>query len=124
MVLRRKRAKDLEHFGRAAGRFGRAVEALSRVDPPEERAPTEHPEIVRLASELDRATAIVEAAVAATFMTAAQYGRVAQHFERIAEAMEKGAGVELAAEKRGSAGRRRVAAPAVRKPRRRISPRR
>lgn len=119
MVLKRKQAEDLEQLARAADRFGDALLKLANVTPPEERSATEHPEVRRLARELDRAAAIVEKAVGATFMTAAQYGRVARNFAAIAEGMQSGAARETAAENRRSTAGRRAAAPTDRKSRRR-----
>jgi hypothetical protein len=119
VVVKRKQAEDLEHLARAADRFGDALQKLANVNPPADRTPTEHPELQRLARNFDRATQTVEKAVAATFMTAAQYGRIAGNFEAIAEGMKGGAAKESAAEKRRATPGRRVAAPAVRKRRRR-----
>ena len=119
MVLVRKEAEDLQQLARACDRFGAALRALANTNPPSDRAATGHPEIRRLTRELDAAAGIVEKAVAAKFMTAAQYGRIARHFEAIAEGMEGGAIKELAAEKRrGTAGRRRTAPRKPQRPRR------
>ena len=119
MVLKRKQAEDLEQLARAADRFGDALQKLANVNPPEDRTPTEHPELQGLARNFDRATKTVETAVTARFMSAAQYGRIAGNFEAIAKGMQSGAAKESAAEKRRRSPGRRVAAPAVRKPRRR-----
>lgn len=116
MVLLRKEAEDLQQLARACDRFGAALRALANTNPPADRAATGHPEIRRLARELEGAARIVEKAIAAKFMTAAQYGRIARHFEAIAEAMEGGAIKELAAEKRRSPGGRGKAGPKSRKP--------
>lgn len=109
--------EDLDKLARAVGRFGDALRKLAYVNPPADRAATAHPELPRLTREFDRATEIVEKAVEAKFMTAAQYERIAQHFEAIAEGMESGAVKESAAEKRRTTAPRRGAATAVRKPR-------
>lgn len=117
MVLKLKDAEDLRKLGRASERFGKALDRLAAAHPPKDRPPTPHTEISRLTRELDGAAGIVEKAADAKFMTAAQYERVARHFEAIAEGMERGALKEFAAEKRRAAPRRRRATPAVRKPR-------
>jgi hypothetical protein len=85
------------------------------VNPPADRAATAHPEIRRLTREFDRAAVIVENAVKAKFMTADQYGKMAGHFEAIAELMEGGAVKEAAAEKRRTTSGRGKAAPKTRK---------
>jgi hypothetical protein len=100
----------------AVRRFGNALEGLAKVDPPAGRAATPHPEIQRLVREFNSAAVIVEKAVDAKFMTATQYGQMAQHFEAIAELMEGGAAKEAVAEKRRPRIGRSKAAPKARKP--------
>ena len=118
MVLLRKDAEDLRQLARASDRFGTALDRLANANPPKDRAPTSHAEIRRLTRELDGAAGVAEKAADANFMTAAQYERIARHFEAIAEGMEGGALKEFAAEKRRATAGRRAKAPAVRKPRR------
>ena len=107
MVLRRIQTEDLQQVARAVRRFGAALLRLGNLKPPSNRVATDHPELRRLAREFNGAAEIVENAVKAKFMTAAQYGRIARHFKAIAQDMERGAAKEAAAEKRaGTAGRR------------------
>jgi hypothetical protein len=116
VVLLRIQVEDLRKLARAVDRFGDALENLANADPPADRAATAHPEIRGLTREFDRAAVIVENAVKAKFMTADQYGKMAGHFEAIAELMEGGAVKEAAAEKRRTSPRGRGTVPAVRKP--------
>ncbi len=118
MVLLAVQVKDLKQLALAVHQFADALQELAGVHPPADRAALDHPEIRRLTREFERAVKIVEAAVEAEFMTAAQYERIAKHFEAIAEGMEGGALKEFAAERRRATAGRRVAAPTVRKPRR------
>jgi len=117
MILKHKQVRDLEKLSAAVREFGVAVRKLAAVSPRTDRMPVDHPELQQLAREFLEAAEIVEKAVAAKVLTADQYSRVARHLEVIAEAMERGATREAAAEKRATAvaGTR----TAVRKPRRR-----
>jgi len=117
MILKHKQVRDLEKLSAAVREFGVAVRKLAAVSPRTDRMPVDHPELQQLAREFLGAAEIVEKAVAAKILTADQYSRVARHLEVIAEAMERGATREAAAEKRAAAvaGTR----TAVRKPRRR-----
>ena len=108
MVLRLIQVEDLQRVAHAVRRFGAALLRLSRQKPPADRVATDHPELRRIAREFDDAAEIVENAVKAKFMTAAQYGRIARHFKAIAQDMASGAAREAAAEKRrAKAGRHR-----------------
>ncbi len=118
MILLRKDLQYLKEFGVAVHRFADETQRMVHVTPPADRTPTPHPELQRMAAEFDRATEIVRQAAKAGFMTAAQYRRIARHFEVMGEAIERGADREEATARRDAAAvRRGVAVPAVRKPR-------
>ena len=119
MILKHQQVEDLEKLSTAVRGFGVAVRKLAAVSPRRDRMPVDHAELRQLAREFVRATKIVEKAVAAKILTADQYSRVARHFEVIAEAMERGAAKEAAAEKRAAGTALAGARTAVRKPRRR-----
>lgn len=103
MILKHAQVRDLEKVSDAARRFAAAVRKLAAVSPRTDRMPVDHPELQRLARDFDQAAVILEAAVKARVLTGQDYARVARRFEAIAEAMERGAGKEAAADR--SAGR-------------------
>jgi hypothetical protein len=119
VILKHQQVQDLERLSAAVREFGLAVRKLAAVSPRTDRMPVDHPELQQLAREFVRAAEIVEKAVAAKILTANQYSRVARHFEVIAEAMERGAAKEAAAEKRAAGTAVAGTRTAVRKPRRR-----
>ena len=119
MILKHKQVQDLERLSEAVRDFGAAVRKLAAVSPRTDRMPVDHPELQRVTREFARAAEIVEKAVVAKILTGDQYSRVARHFEVMAEAMERGAAKETAAEKRAAGTAVAGARTAVRKPRRR-----
>jgi hypothetical protein len=119
VILKHRQVQDLERLSAAVREFGVALRRLAAVSPRTDRMPVDHPELQRLAREFAQAAELVEKAVGAKGLTVDQYARVARHFEVIAEAMERGAVKEAAAEKRAAVRAAAGTRTAVRKPPRR-----
>ncbi len=118
MLYLRIDLEDLKKLGLAIGRLAVETQRMVHANPPRDRTPTAHPEFRRMTAEFDGATEVVRKAADTGFMTAAQYRRIARHFEVVAEAIERGADREEATAKRDAASiKRGVAVAAVRKPR-------
>lgn len=108
-------AKEL---ARALRAVADQLDKLATVTPPAGRRATAHPELGQIARRFERIAESLKKAVAARYMSAAQYASIARQSKQNAEAFRKGAAKELAnSKRRGAAGARRVSA--VRTPRRR-----
>lgn len=102
MVLPVPYVKQARELARALRAVADQLEKLATVKPPADRRPTAHPELGQAARASYRIAETLRKAVAAGYMTAAQYASIARHAERNAQAFQKGAAKELANSRRRS----------------------